>query len=800
MSETEKPNPQPDTEMDVQTETIEPEPEKTEDEAVDSEETTESDAPEPEKDTTVDDTIDYLAPGILDEITTVVPEQLKAMEESEEEKRDSTLEEVVRSSVGDIREDEVVNGRVIGMNDREVLVDIGFKSEGIVPREEFDPEDMPQIGDEIAVYLVRMEDVNGQTVLSKEKADFMQRWAEIREKAQTGENIIGRISRRIKGGMVVDLSGVPAFLPGSQIDIRPVQDFDEFIGEEFEFKIVKINEARKNIVLSRKELMEADLQERKDSLIADLHIGQVLEGRVKNITDFGAFVDLGGLDGLLHITDLSWGRVTHPSEVVEMDELISVKVIDFDQQKQRVSLGLKQLQPHPWESVETKYPVGSIIEGKVVSMTNYGAFIEIEKGVEGLVHVSEMSWTKHIRHPSELFSLGETIESKILSIDAAERKISLGVKQLQPDPWDQIEEKYKVGTIQKGQVRNLTQFGAFVELEEGIDGLIHITDLSWTKNVRHPKEVLSKGDEVEVRVLDVSRENRRIALGLKQVTDDPWDQIETYFTSGKQVKGEIIRVLDKGVILQMEMNIEGIIPLREIPKRDRRKVTEHLKPGDTMEVIVQELSIDDKKVVLMSDVLVGKPASETEEQPKEPSIEKAAVKDQEKADATTEKAAETEAVEAAEPPDQPTTKKKTTAKTKKKAAAEAEESSEAEATQVAEQADQPEAEKKTTSKSKKKPAAKANESSETEATQAAEIADQPEVEKKTTSKGKKKAAAKADESGEAETKEAGEPTDQPEVEKKTASKGKKKATSKKADKENIKSQDSDTDAPVEEKE
>ncbi len=709
MSDKENPNPEPDTETDIAQETVESEPEATEAVPTDSE-IIADDAAETDAGVEVNVEVDYLAPVILDEITTVTPEQLKAMEESEGIERDTSLEEIVRSSVGNIREDEVINGRVIGMNDREVLVDIGFKSEGIVPREEFGPEKMPQIGDEIYVYLVRMEDANGQTVLSKEKADFMQRWAEINQKAQTGENITGRISRRIKGGMVVDLSGVPAFLPGSQIDIRPVQDFNEFIGQEFEFKIVKINEARKNIVLSRKELMEADLQEQKNSLIADLHVGQVLEGRVKNITDFGVFVDLGGLDGLLHITDLSWGRVTHPSEIVEMDALITIKVIDFDPEKQRVSLGLKQLQPHPWESVDVKYPVGSVIEGKVVSMTNYGAFVEIERGVEGLVHVSEMSWTKHVRHPSEMFSLGQTIEAKILNVDVSERKISLGAKQLQPDPWDQIEEKYKVGTIQKGLVRNLTQFGAFVELEEGIDGLIHITDLSWTRNVRHPREMLSKGDEVEVRVLDVSRENRRIALGLKQVIEDPWNQIEAYFPSGKQVKGNVIRVLDKGVILQMEMDIEGIIPLRDIPKRDRRKATEHLKPGDTMEVTVQELSIADKKVILISDVLTVRPEGAEEV-----------------------------------PADKAKAEKKEAPKKKKAAAAEAEEIAAAEAAEVEEApADKAEAEKKTAPKKKKAAATGAEEVTAAEAAEVEEApVDKAKVEKKVAPKKKKAAAAES---------------------------------------------------------
>lgn len=732
MSDKENPNPEPDTETDIARETVEAEPETTEVEAIDSE-VVESGATETDADADAEVEVDYLAPVVLDGITTVTPEQLKAMEESEVVKRDTSFEEFVRSSLGDIREDEVINGRVIGMNDREVLVDIGFKSEGIVPREEFGPEELPQIGDEISVYLVKMEDAYGQTVLSKEKADFMQRWNEIRQKAQTGENIAGRISRRIKGGMVVDLGGVPAFLPGSQIDIRPVQDFDEFIGQEYEFKIVKINEARKNIVISRKELMEADLQERKNSLIADLHIGQVLEGRVKNVTDFGVFVDLGGLDGLLHITDLSWGRVTHPSEIVEMDELITVKVIDFDTEKQRVSLGLKQLQPHPWESVEAKHPVGSVVEGRVVSMTNYGAFVEIEKGVEGLIHVSEMSWIKHIRHPSEIFSLGQTIEAKILNVNISERKISLGVKQLQPDPWDQIEDKYKVGTIQKGLVRNLTQFGAFVELEEGIDGLIHITDLSWTRNVRHPREILSKGDEVDVRVLDVSRENRRIALGLKQVAEDPWDQIEAYFTSGKQVKGDVIRVLDKGVILQMEMDIEGIIPLREIPKRERRKATEHLKPGDTMEITVQELSIDDKKVVLMSDILAVKPESKEERLPEQAGAEeKAAPKRKEKAAAAkAEEVAADETVKAEE--------------------ASADETAKAEEGPADETV---KAEKKAAPKRKKKTTATVKGSEETVAEQSPETAAAPAKKgssKKTASKAKKEVRVEPSESVEETT-------------------------------------------------
>ncbi|MCK4579561.1 MAG: 30S ribosomal protein S1, partial [Candidatus Marinimicrobia bacterium] len=607
---------------DAETETVPETEEKIEEEADEEEavavavaEAEKETEPEVEKPAEVAEETDYLAADLLDSIAKVTPQQLESMEKSEIVKRDETLATLIASSVGEISEDKVISGRVIGMNEREVLVDIGFKSEGIVPREEFRPDNLPQIGDEILVYLVRMEDTSGQTVLSKEKADFMHHWAEINEKAESGETIMGRVSRRIKGGMIVDLGGVPAFLPGSQIDIRPVQDFDEYIGQEFEFKIVKLNEARKNIVLSRKELLEADMLEKRHVLIAGLEVGQILEGRVKNITDFGVFVDLGGLDGLLHITDLSWGRVSHPSEVVSLDDDITVKVIDFDPEKQRVSLGFKQLQPHPWDQVSDKYPVGTTVNGKVVSMTNYGAFVEIEKGVEGLVHVSEMSWTKHIRHPSEVFTLGESIEAKILQVDVEDRKISLGVKQLEPDPWDKIEDKYISGSLQKGTVRNLTQFGAFVELEEGIDGLIHITDLSWTVNVRHPKEILNKGDEVEVRILDVSRENRRIALGLKQVADDPWEEIEAYFTTGKVIKGEVYRLLEKGVILKMEMGMEGIIPLRDVPKHERKDVTAHLDPGDILEVTVQELRLDEKKVILMSDALYAKPLEKAKEAP-----------------------------------------------------------------------------------------------------------------------------------------------------------------------------------------
>jgi small subunit ribosomal protein S1 len=448
-----------------------------------------------------------------------------------------------------------------------------------------------------------MEDESGKTVLSKEKADFLRRWTELRNHHETGEIISGRIIRRIKGGMIVDLNGVQAFLPGSQIDVRPVKDFDKYINSDIDLRVVKFNEFRKNVVVSHKAILEESMAEQRDELFDKLEVGSVMEGRVKNITDFGVFIDLGGIDGLLHITDLSWGRVSHPSELIGMDDTLTVKIIDFDQEKKRVSLGLKQLTPHPWDNVDERYPEGTNINGKIVSMTNYGAFVEIEPGIEGLVHVSEMSWTRHIKNPSEMYSLGDEVKAVVLAIDSEDRKISLGAKQLQDDPWDQIEEKYMVGTIVKGKVINLTQFGAFVELEEGIDGLIHVSDLSWTKIVRHPKEIIEKDQEVEVRVLEVSRESRRIALGLKQVSDDPWPELVKQFETGKEVEGEIVRVLDKGVILILDNDVEGIIPFGRQPKRQRKALSSKYKAGQKMIGVVMEVKPDDKKVVLFSDEL-----------------------------------------------------------------------------------------------------------------------------------------------------------------------------------------------------
>ena len=406
--------------------------------------------------------------------------------------------------------------------------------------------------------------------------------------------------------MVVDLKGVQAFLPGSQIDVRPVKDFDKYLDVEMDLKVVKFNEMRKNVVVSHKAILEESLAEKRDEIFSTLEVGAIMEGRVKNITDFGVFIDLGGIDGLLHITDLSWGRVNHPSEMISMDDTLSVKVIDFDDEKKRVSLGLKQLTPHPWETIETDFPKGEKVTGKVVSMTNYGAFIEIKSGIEGLIHVSEMSWTRHVKNPSELYSLGDQVEAVVLSIDAEERKISLGAKQLTDDPWDKIEEKYNVGSIVKGKVINLTQFGAFVELEEGIDGLIHVSDFSWTKVVRHPREMIEKDQTTEVRILEVSRESRRISLGIKQLNEDPWPELINQFQTGSEHEGEIVKILDKGIILLLESEIEGIIPFGRQTKKQRKEITQKYSVGEKISGSVLEVKPENKKVILFSEELSDK--------------------------------------------------------------------------------------------------------------------------------------------------------------------------------------------------
>ena len=545
--------------------------------------------------------VDYLDPTLFKKIRTITREDLDSSVEQTEISED--IQDQYLSSISEISENQVLTGRVIGMNDKDILIDIGFKSEGLIDRSEFPQNALPQIGDKIEVYLEYLEDRNGNLVLSKEKADFMRRWRDIREFYEKEKIFTCKILRRIKGGMIVDIDGLQGFLPGSQIDVRPIKDFDQYLDLDLEVRVVKLNEARKNIVVSHKVIIEDSLKEKREELLADIEIGQIMEGRVKNITDFGVFIDLGGIDGLLHITDLSWGRVNHPSEVVKLDETLSVKIIDYDKEKQRVSLGLKQLMPHPWENVEENYPIGSNVNGKIVSLTNYGAFVELEAGVEGLIHVSEMSWTRHIKNASEIYSIGDEIKAGVLAIDTNDRKISLGVKQLEPDPWDEIEEKFMVGSLQKGKVINITQFGVFVELEEGIEGLIHVSDLSWKKVVRHPKETIQKDENVEVRILEISREKRRIALGLKQVTDNPWPELMKKFETGKEITGEIIRILEKGIILQLEDDVEGIVPFGGRSKKNRKEVLTKFSAGDSLTGHVMEVKPDDKKVVVFIEEL-----------------------------------------------------------------------------------------------------------------------------------------------------------------------------------------------------
>ena len=513
-------------------------------------------------------------------------------------KESIAYQELLDHAVVDIDQQSLVKARIISISDKEVMVDFGFKSEGLVPRHEFD-DNVPEIGETIELFLERIEDKLGQAVLSKRKAEFMGVWNNVKQKYADAETVEGTISRRIKGGMVVNILGVDAFLPGSQLDVRPIRDFDAYVGKTFEFKIVKVNEFRKNIVVSRKELLEESLKEQRSKLLEEIEVGQILEGRIKNITDFGVFVDLGGIDGLLHITDLSWGRVNHPSEVVGLDEDIMVKVIDYDTVKQRVSLGLKQLKPHPWESVVAKYPEGTAVNGKVVSLANYGAFVELTAGVEGLVHISEISWTQHIKHPSDVFTVGDEIDAVVLSVDAENHKISLGVKQLQPDPWTTIEEKYLVGSVHEGTVRNLAQFGAFIELEEGIDGLVHISDLSWTSKVRHPKEIVNRGDKIMVKILDISQSERKISLGIKQAQENPWPVLKDRFAVNTSHKGTVIKLLEKGVILSFpDTDVEGIISLGNFRKKERKEILDQFEVDAVVEVKVVEVDATEKKVVV----------------------------------------------------------------------------------------------------------------------------------------------------------------------------------------------------------
>ena len=506
------------------------------------------------------------------------------------------LREMIETTLVHVAEHEIVKGKIVSIAEKDVIIDIGFKSDGIVSRNEFDEEISE--GDEVEVFLERIEDYHGQLVLSKTKADTLRRWNRVEEAFENEEIIEGIIVRRIKGGMIVELfEGMEAFLPGSQIDVRPVRDFDAYLDKRMEFKIVKLNPVNENIVVSHKALIEKDLQEQRESILSAMEPGQILEGAVKNITDFGVFIDLGGVDGLLHITDLSWGRVSHPSELVSLDEKLNVVVLDYDRERQRISLGLKQLQPHPWEEITVKFNPDDTVEGKVVSITDYGAFIELEKGIEGLVHISEMSWTEHIRHPSQMVSLGQIVSVKILNIDTEGKKISLGMKQLEPDPWENIAERYPPGTVMKGTIRNITNFGVFVEIEPGIDGLVHISDLSWTKRVRHPGEMVKKGQELDVVVLNIDTSDRRISLGHKQVDTNPWSQFEELYAEGKTTTATVARIEEKGLVVELPLDVEAFMPTKEL--NHPSNVDESYPIGQTLEnLIVIRFNASQKEIVV----------------------------------------------------------------------------------------------------------------------------------------------------------------------------------------------------------
>ncbi|MFN5912606.1 MAG: 30S ribosomal protein S1 [Bacteroidota bacterium] len=493
-----------------------------------------------------------------------------------------------------INEKEVIEGTVVALNKREVIINIGYKSEGVVPASEFRYNSDLKVGDTVDVYVECQEDKSGQLIVSHKTARMHKAWIRVNDVLRTGEVITGYVKCRTKGGLIVDVFGIEAFLPGSQIDVKPIRDYDVYVGKNMEFKVVKINQEFRNVVVSHKALIEAELEEQKKQIISGLEKGQVLEGTVKNITSYGVFIDLGGVDGLIHITDLSWGRVNHPEEIVQLDQKLNVVILDFDDDKKRIALGLKQLQPHPWDALDANLKVGDKVNGKVVVMADYGAFVEIAPGVEGLIHVSEMSWSQHLRSAQDFMNVGDSVEAVILTLDREERKMSLGIKQLMPDPWADIEIKYAVGTKHKAKVRNFTNFGVFVELEEGVDGLIHISDLSWQKKIKHPSEFCKVGDEMEVVVLEIDRDNRRISLGHKQLEENPWDVFESTFGEGSVHQGTIIEMKDKSGIVSLPYGVEGICPAKHLKKEDGSNA----KVDETLDFKVIEFNKDAKKIVV----------------------------------------------------------------------------------------------------------------------------------------------------------------------------------------------------------
>ncbi|MDR0413051.1 MAG: 30S ribosomal protein S1 [Dysgonamonadaceae bacterium] len=504
------------------------------------------------------------------------------------------LIETYNQSLSKINDREVVIGKVTSLNKREVVINIGYKSDGVVSMTEFRYNPDLKVGDEVEVYIESQEDKKGQLILSHKKARIARSWDRVNAALENNEIIKGYVKCRTKGGMIVDVFGIEAFLPGSQIDVKPIRDYDVFVDKTMEFKVVKINQEFKNVVVSHKALIEAELEQQKKDIISGLEKGQILEGIVKNITTYGVFVDLGGVDGLIHITDLSWGRVSHPEEVVKLDEKISVVILDFDNEKRRIALGLKQLTPHPWNALDDSLKVGDIVKGKVVVMADYGAFVEIVQGVEGLIHVSEMSWTQHLRSAQDFMKVGDDVEAVVLTLDREERKMSLGIKQLKADPWEDVENRYAIGSKHVAHVRNFTNFGVFVEIEEGVEGLIHISDLSWTRKIKHPSEFTSIGAEIDVQVLEIDKENRRLSLGHKQLEENPWDVFETIFTVNSIHEGTIIELLDKGAVISLPYGVEGFATPKHLVKEDGSQA----RLDEKMNFKVIEFNKDSKRIIL----------------------------------------------------------------------------------------------------------------------------------------------------------------------------------------------------------
>ncbi len=539
---------------------------------------------------------DYLSKDLFADI-----KRISFLDDQPSEDNEKSLSEEYQGTFNDISENQIISAKVIGISDSDVMVDIGFKSEGLISRSEFDNKDLPEIGSNIDIFLEKFEDTDGNITLSKYKADFIKRWDELKHFCDSGEPVNGKIIKRVKGGLVVDLGVIQAFLPGSQADVQPIKNFDDLIGKEFDFQIVKVDEMRKNLVVSRKAILEESLNEKRQELMAKIEIGAELEGIVKNITDFGAFVDLGGVDGLIHITDFSWGRINHPSEIVEIGQNINVQVIDFNKETSRISLGLKQLVENPWQTIPEKFKAGDVVQGKIVSIMNYGIFIELEKGIEGLIHISEVSWTKNVQNLQDSYKVGESLESKVLFVDSGEQKISLGIKQLSDDPWEKISDLVKVGDKKTGSVNKVTKFGAFVSLTDSLEGFIRTTDFHWTKNPSHPREFVNEGDSIDYLVLEILEKERKVLLSIKDLSENPWESIIAKFNSGDKIKGSFEKMNDSGIVIKLKDEIEGLIPMNKISKDQKKNIVIDLNEGDTLDLLVVEVKPDDKNITLMLD-------------------------------------------------------------------------------------------------------------------------------------------------------------------------------------------------------